>query len=55
MGDSEVDVKTARNSGVKCVGVTWGFRDRDLLKEKGANYIIDKPCELLEIIGDSKN
>jgi phosphoglycolate phosphatase len=55
VGDSEVDVKTARNSGVKCVGVTWGFRDRELLKEKGADYIIDKPCELLEIIGDSEN
>ncbi|WP_271809099.1 HAD family hydrolase [Clostridium beijerinckii] len=55
VGDSEVDVKTARNSGVKCVGVTWGFRDRELLKEKDADYIIDKPCELLEIIGDSEN
>lgn len=55
VGDSEVDVKTARNAGVKCVGVTWGFRDRELLKEKGADYIIDKPCELLEIIGDSEN
>lgn len=50
VGDSEVDVKTAKNSGIKCVGVTWGFRDRELLEEKGADYIIDKPSDLLEII-----
>lgn len=51
VGDSEVDVKTAKNSGTVCVGVTWGFRDRKLLEDKGADYIIDKPIELLEIIG----
>lgn len=50
VGDSEVDVKTAKNSGTVCVGVTWGFRGRKLLEEKGADYIIDKPIELLEII-----
>ncbi|WP_238883820.1 HAD family hydrolase [Clostridium sp. YIM B02551] len=50
VGDSEVDVKTAKNSGIKCVGVTWGFRGREVLEDKGADYIIDKPSELLEII-----
>ena len=50
VGDSEVDVKTSKNSGVKCVGVTWGFRDRELLEREGADYIIDKPQELLKII-----
>lgn len=50
VGDSEVDVKTAKNSGTICVGVTWGFRDRSILEEKGADYIIDKPEELLKII-----
>lgn len=50
VGDSEVDVKTAKNSGTICVGVTWGFRDRKVLEEKGADYIIDKPEELLKII-----
>lgn len=50
VGDSEVDVMTAKNSGLKCVGVTWGFRNRQLLEEKGADYIIDKPQELLKII-----
>ena len=50
VGDSEVDVATAHNAGLKCIGVTWGFRDRRLLEEKGAEYIIDRPDELLEII-----
>ncbi|HNT04250.1 MAG TPA: HAD family hydrolase [Bacillota bacterium] len=50
VGDSEVDVQTARNSGVICVGVTWGFRDREVLEQEGADYIIDSPLELLKII-----
>lgn len=50
VGDSEVDVKTAHNAGVPCVGVTWGFRNREVLKTAGADYIIDKPEELIEII-----
>lgn len=50
VGDSEVDVKTAKNSGVLSVGVTWGFRDREVLESKGADYIIDYPQELLAII-----
>jgi phosphoglycolate phosphatase len=50
VGDSDVDVHTAHNAGVKCVGVTWGFRSRELLKEVGADYIIDDPMELLSLI-----
>lgn len=50
VGDSEVDVKTAQNSGVICIGVTWGYRNRNVLEQMGANYIIDKPEELLKII-----
>jgi phosphoglycolate phosphatase len=50
VGDSEVDVKTAKNSGLVCVGVTWGFRDREVLEQKGADYIIDMPQELLNIV-----
>ena len=48
VGDSEVDVLTARNSGLVCAGVTWGFRDREALK--GADYIIDRPEGLLNIV-----
>jgi phosphoglycolate phosphatase len=50
IGDSEVDAKTAKNSGIMFVGVTWGFRDRGVLEQEGADYIIDRPEELLEII-----
>lgn len=50
VGDSEVDVQTAKNAGITCIGVTWGFRYRSVLEQNGADYIIDKPDELLRII-----
>ncbi len=50
VGDSDVDVHTAHNTGLKCVGVTWGFRNRDILKAEGADFIIDKPEELLDYL-----
>jgi len=50
VGDSEVDVKTAKNSGLICVGVTWGFRNRDVLEKEGADFIINEPMELINII-----
>lgn len=55
IGDSEVDVKTAKNSGLISIGVTWGFRDRDVLKQEGADYIIAKPQELLELLESLNN
>lgn len=48
IGDSEVDVQTAKNSGLPCIGVTWGFRDKDDLK--GADFIIDNPCDIINLI-----
>ena len=54
IGDSDVDVMTAHNAGLECVGVTWGFRDRELLLSVGAEYIIDKPADLLSIL-DRRN
>ena len=50
VGDSDVDIQTAKNTNLKSVGVTWGFRDRELLEEEGADFIINTPCELLELI-----
>ncbi len=50
VGDSETDAKTGKNSSLVFVGVTWGFRDREILINEGSNYIIDKPEELLKII-----
>ncbi|MDF2589666.1 MAG: HAD-superfamily hydrolase, subfamily variant 1 [Anaerocolumna sp.] len=50
VGDSDVDVHTAHNAGLKCVGVTWGFRTKELLEHEGADYIIDKPLQLLNYL-----
>lgn len=47
IGDSDVDVVTAHNAGIKCVGCTWGFRSYECLKSAGADFIIDNPSELL--------
>ena len=52
VGDSDVDVMTAHNAGLRAVGVTWGFRDRGVLEEAGADYIIDRPDELGRLIED---
>lgn len=47
VGDSDVDVQTAKNANLPCIGVTWGFRDRENLK--GADFIIDKPCDIINV------
>ena len=48
IGDSDVDIDTARNVGVPCISVLWGFRDREFLIEHGATHLISKPEELLK-------
>lgn len=48
VGDSEVDMKTGEAAGVKTVGVEWGFRSGEVLKEAGALNIIASPLELLK-------
>lgn len=50
VGDSDVDMLTARNAKITSIGVTWGFRDRQVLIDHQANYIIDEPTELYPII-----
>lgn len=50
VGDSETDVQTAKNAGIPCIGVTWGFRSREVLREEGADYLIDTPREILTLI-----
>lgn len=47
VGDSEVDLQTARNAGLSCISVTWGFRDKPFLEERGADRFINNPAELL--------
>lgn len=50
IGDSEVDIATGANAGIKAVGVSWGFRGRKLLLEAGAKIVIDRPEELLHYV-----
>lgn len=47
VGDSDVDLATARNSGLPCISVLWGFRDREFLLAHGATTFVEKPCEIL--------
>jgi phosphoglycolate phosphatase len=53
LGDSEVDMETARNIGCYPLGVSWGFRSAAALEKAGAAGIIDSPEELLELIRET--
>ncbi len=55
LGDSDVDILTGIRSGANAVGETWGFRDRQVLKNVGAKHIIDHPMQLLEVIEKINN
>ena len=50
VGDSDVDIQTAKNAEVRCISVSWGFRDEIFLMEHGAGIMIDRPLELLEYL-----
>ena len=50
IGDSDVDVETARNAGVACCAVSWGFRSVESLKEAGAERIAANPQALLAML-----
>ena len=46
IGDSDVDIMTAKNSGMPCVSVLWGFRDKEFLIEHGATTLISQPEDM---------
>ena len=50
IGDSDVDMLTARNAGVVSVGCTWGYCPRAVIEKAGADIIIGKPSQLLDIV-----
>lgn len=50
IGDSEVDIATAKNVGMDCISVTWGFRSRETLIENGADTIVNSPKDILEFV-----
>ena len=49
IGDSDVDVLTAHNAGLECIGVTWGNRCRQELADSGAEYIVESPSDILDL------
>ena len=51
IGDSGVDIQTAKNSGIRSIGCTWGFRPRTELEEYHADFIVDTPLEILRVLG----
>ena len=50
VGDSEVDMATARNAGLPCISVLWGFRDIEVLKEHGADTFVKHPIEIVSLL-----
>ncbi len=54
IGDSDVDMQTGNAAGVTTVGVTWGFRSREVLKENGAVHIVDQAEEIISIVKGEK-
>lgn len=54
IGDSEVDIKTAENAKIKCISVTWGFRNRRDLENSGGNIFVNIPLEIIDILTSKK-
>lgn len=54
IGDSEVDLMTARNSELPCISVLWGFRDKKYLIEQGADCFADRPEDIIRILAGEK-
>lgn len=50
IGDSDVDIETARQCGIPCISVLWGFRDRDFLTSCGASHFAETPQDVVRLI-----
>ena len=50
IGDSDVDIATAHNAGIRCISVTWGFRSERFLREHGADELCSAPADLLAMV-----
>ena len=55
VGDSEVDVLTAKNAGVPCLSVLWGFRDREEIEAAGGSHFCENPAQLVEKLEEMIN
>ena len=52
VGDTMVDMQTAKSANMKAIGVLWGFRDEKELLTNGADFIVKHPLEILEIVNN---
>ncbi|MCT7521099.1 HAD family hydrolase [Aliarcobacter cryaerophilus] len=50
IGDTKIDMQTAKNANMTAIGVLWGFRDEKELRDFGADFIVSNPIEILKII-----
>lgn len=50
IGDTNVDIETGKSAGMKTIGCLWGYRTYEELKEAGADYIIEKPMDIIGIV-----
>ena len=55
IGDSDVDIATARNSGMDCICVDWGFRDPQFQREHGAKIIVSAPEEIYQLVTEGRS
>ena len=55
VGDSEVDIATARNASLPCIAVTWGFREKEILESTGAEIFADNTDQLYKLISEGTN
>jgi len=54
VGDSCIDIQTANNANMRSIGVLWGLRTQKELEEHGADYIVENPLELWNILNSSR-
>ena len=50
IGDTKIDMQTAKNANMSAIGVLWGFRDEKELRDFGADFIVSNPLEILKIL-----
>lgn len=50
VGDTKIDMQTAKSANMTAIGVLWGFRDEKELRDFGADFIVSNPLEILEIL-----
>lgn len=51
IGDTGIDIQTAKNANMLAIGVSWGFRSKEELNKSGAKHILNQPSDLLNILG----